>query len=161
LAASRREAEKALAAAPDEPHAHYLLALIARSEGKAEEALPHLQKVLAADPKDLGANVTLGQVELQLRKVEEAAAAFRIALASEPYNVSAAYNLGVALTAPRSASRPRRRWPASRSCATVPTRRRCPRTIWSRDATPRRWPRPAQRPTRSIRRRPRSPSSRS
>ncbi len=98
LAAARREAEKALAAAPDAPHPHYLLALIARSEGRAEDALPHLSKVLAADAKDLGANVTLGQVYLQLRRFEEAAAAFRIALASEPYNVSAAYNLGVALS---------------------------------------------------------------
>jgi cytochrome c-type biogenesis protein CcmH/NrfG len=97
LAACRREAEKALATAPDAPHPHYLLALIARSEGRAEDALPHLSKVLAVDPKDLGANVTLGQVYLQLRRFDEAAAAFRVALASEPYNVSAAYNLGVAL----------------------------------------------------------------
>jgi tetratricopeptide (TPR) repeat protein len=97
LAAARREAEKALAVSPAAPHPHYLLALIARSEGRAEDALPHLRKVLAVDPKDLGANVTLGQVYLQLRRFEEAAAAFRTALASEPYNVSAAYNLGVAL----------------------------------------------------------------
>ena len=94
---AQRAAEKALAGAADAPHPHYLLALVARSEGRAEDAVPHLQKVLAHDPKDLGANVTLGQVYLQLRRFDEAAAAFRIALASEPYNVSAAYNLGVAL----------------------------------------------------------------
>ena len=97
LPAAQKAAEQALAASPDEPHAHYLLGLIDRGDGRAEEALPHLAKVLAADPKDLGANVTMGQVELQLRRFEAAAAAFRTALAAEPYNVSAAYNLGVAL----------------------------------------------------------------
>ena len=97
MQAARQAAEQALAAAPDDPHPHYLLALIARSEGRAEEGLPHLQKVLAADPRDLGANLTLGQVYLQMRRFDDAAASFRVALAAEPYNVSAAYNLGVAL----------------------------------------------------------------
>ena len=96
--AAKRAAEEALRAAPDAPHPNYILALIARTEGRAEEALPYLEKVLAKDPKDLGANVTLGQVYLQMRRFDDAAAAFRLALASEPYNVSAAYNLGVALT---------------------------------------------------------------
>ena len=63
--------------APDAPQPHYILALIARSEGRAEEAVPYLQQVLATDPKDLGANVTLGQVYLQKRQFDEAAAAFR------------------------------------------------------------------------------------
>ncbi|HSD29936.1 MAG TPA: FG-GAP-like repeat-containing protein, partial [Vicinamibacteria bacterium] len=80
------------------PHPNYILALIARSEGRAEEALPYVRKVLEKDPKDLGANVTLGQVYLQMRQFDEAAAAFRVAVAAEPYNVSGAYNLGVALT---------------------------------------------------------------
>jgi cytochrome c-type biogenesis protein CcmH/NrfG len=98
IPAAKRAAEEALQAAPDAPGPNYILALIARSEGRAEDALPYLRKVLDQDPKDLGANVTLGQVYLQTRQFEEAAAAFGIALASEPYNVSAAYNLGVALT---------------------------------------------------------------
>jgi tetratricopeptide (TPR) repeat protein len=97
IPAAKQAAQKALEAAPAAPHPHYLLALVARSEGQAEEALPHLQKVIAVDPADLGANVTLGQVYLQLRRFEDAVAAFRVALAAEPYNVSAAYNLGVAL----------------------------------------------------------------
>ncbi len=97
LPSAKAAALQALASAPDAPHPHYLLALIARSEGQAEEAVPHLQKVLAADPNDLGANVTLGQVYLQLRRFDEAIAAFRLALAAEPYNVSAAYNLAIAL----------------------------------------------------------------
>jgi tetratricopeptide (TPR) repeat protein len=98
IPAAKQAAEEALRAAPDAPGPNYILALIARSEGRAEDALPYVRKVLEKDPKDLGANVTLGQVYLQTRQFEEAAAAFRIALASEPYNVSAAYNLGVALT---------------------------------------------------------------
>jgi tetratricopeptide (TPR) repeat protein len=98
MPAAKKAAEAALEAAPDAPQPNYVLALIARSEGRAEEALPYLAKVLDRDPKDLGANVTLGQVYLQLREYEKAAEAFRVAVAAEPYNVSAAYNLGVALT---------------------------------------------------------------
>ncbi len=98
LPAAKKAAEEALAMAPDAPQPNYILALIARSEGRAEEALPYVRKVLAKDPRDLGANVTLGQVLLQMRQFDEAVAAFRLALEAEPYNVSAAYNLGVALT---------------------------------------------------------------
>jgi cytochrome c-type biogenesis protein CcmH/NrfG len=98
IPAAKQAAEEALRVAPDAPQPNYILALIARSEGRAEEALPYVRKVLEKDPKDLGANVTLGQVYLQTRQFEEAAAAFRVAVAAEPYNVSGAYNLGVALT---------------------------------------------------------------
>jgi Tfp pilus assembly protein PilF len=98
IPAAKQAAEEALRAAPEAPQPNYLLALIARSEGRAEDALPYVRKVLEKDPRDLGANVTLGQVYLQTRQFEEAAAAFRVAVAAEPYNVSAAYNLGVALT---------------------------------------------------------------
>jgi Flp pilus assembly protein TadD len=98
IPAARQAAEEAVRAQPDEPHANYILALIARTEGRAEDAVPFVQKVLAKDPKDLGANVTLGQVYLQMRQYEEAAKVFQVAAEAEPYNVSAAYNLGVALT---------------------------------------------------------------
>jgi tetratricopeptide (TPR) repeat protein len=95
--AARREAEAALPLMPDSPQLNYILGLIARGEGRAEEAAPYLRKVLAMDPKDVGANVTLGQAYLQLRRYDEAVACFRTAVAAEPYNVSAVYNLGVAL----------------------------------------------------------------
>ena len=98
LPGAKREAEAALAVAGDAPQPNYVLGLVARTEGRAEEAVPYLQKVLAADPKDVGANLTLGQVYLQERRFEEAIAAFQTALDAEPYNVSAAYNVGVALT---------------------------------------------------------------
>jgi tetratricopeptide (TPR) repeat protein len=95
--AARREAEAALPAMPDSPQLNYILGLIARGEGRADEAAPYLRKVLAIDPKDVGANVTLGQAYLQLRRYDEAVSCFRTAVAAEPYNVSAVYNLGVAL----------------------------------------------------------------
>jgi Tfp pilus assembly protein PilF len=97
IPAAKEAAEDALKVAPDAPQPNYILAVIARQEGRAEEALPFLRRVLDTDPRDLGANVTLGQVHLQLRQFDEAAEAFRVAIAAEPYNVSAAYNLGVAL----------------------------------------------------------------
>jgi len=98
IPAAKAAAQAALLAVPDAPQPNYLLALVARTEGRAEEAIPYLEKVLAKDPRDLGANVTLGQCYLQMREYEKAAATFRIAADAEPYNVSAAYNLGVALT---------------------------------------------------------------
>jgi Tfp pilus assembly protein PilF len=70
LPAAKKAAEEALAMAPDAPQPNYILALIARSEGRAEEALPYVRKVLAKDPRDLGANVTLGHVLLQMRQFD-------------------------------------------------------------------------------------------
>jgi tetratricopeptide (TPR) repeat protein len=95
--AARREAETALEVDPDSPQLNYVLGLIARGEGRAEEAVPYLEKVIARDPRDLGANLTLGQAYLQMKRFDEAVELFRIGVAAEPYNVSAAYNLGVAL----------------------------------------------------------------
>jgi Flp pilus assembly protein TadD len=95
--AARREAEAALARIPHSPQLNYVLGLIARGEGRAEDAVPYLEKVLARDPRDVGANVALGQAYLQMRRFDEAVEVFRTAALAEPYNVSAAYNLGVAL----------------------------------------------------------------
>ena len=61
IPAAKQAAEEALRAAPEAPQPNYLLALIARSEGRAEDALPYVRKVLEKDPKDLGANVTLAR----------------------------------------------------------------------------------------------------
>jgi len=95
--AARQVAEAALVDQPDSPQLNYILGLIARGEGRAEDAVPYLKKVLAVDPKDVGANLTLGQVYLQLRDYDKAVACFEVATAAEPYNVSAVYNLGVAM----------------------------------------------------------------
>jgi tetratricopeptide (TPR) repeat protein len=95
--AARKEAEAAVALAPDSPQPHYILGLIAKQQGRVEDALASFRRVLRIDPRDVGTNVQIGQLLMQQRKYEEAAAAFRVALAEEPYNGTALYNLGTAL----------------------------------------------------------------
>lgn len=92
-----REAEAAATAAPDAPQPPYILGLIAKQQGRVEDALASFRRVLEADARDVGANVQVGQLLMQQRKFAEATAAFRVALAEEPYNGTALYNLGTAL----------------------------------------------------------------
>jgi tetratricopeptide (TPR) repeat protein len=94
---AQREAQAAMAMAPDAPQPYYILGLIAKSQSRADEALAPFQQVLKLDPNDVGANVNLGQILAQQRKYVEAAARFRVALAAEPYNATAIYSLGQAL----------------------------------------------------------------
>ncbi len=98
MEAAERGALAAIEVAPDAPQAHYVVGLIARQQGKIEEAKAAFQKVLTIDPRDVGALVNLGQVQLRERQYEEAVAAFRAAAAAEPYNRTAVYNLGIALS---------------------------------------------------------------
>jgi hypothetical protein len=95
--AARTEAEAAAAASPDAPQPQYILGLIAKQQGRAEDALASFARVLKIDPRDVGANVQTGQLLSQQRKYEEATAAYRIALEEEPYNGTALYNLGTVL----------------------------------------------------------------
>ncbi len=95
--AARVEAEAAAASSPDAPQPQYILGLIAKQQGRAEDALASFGRVLRVDPRDVGTNVQVGQLLSQQRKYEEAAAAFRIALEEEPYNGTALYNLGTVL----------------------------------------------------------------
>jgi len=95
--AARREAETAAAQAPGAPQPHYILGLVAKQQGRVEDALASFRRVLRIDPRDVGTNVQVGQLLMQQRKYDEAVAAFRIALADEPYNGTALYNLGTAL----------------------------------------------------------------
>jgi Tfp pilus assembly protein PilF len=91
------EAETAAKAAPDAPQPQYILGLIAKQQGRPEDALASFRRVLAIDPRDVGANVQVGQLLAQQRKYEEAEASFQTALKEEPYNGTALYNLGTAL----------------------------------------------------------------
>ena len=144
--AAKQAAQKALEAAPAAPHPNYLLALVARSEGQAEQALPHLQQVLAVDPdgprgerharpgvpaaapvRGRGGGVPRGARRRALQRERR--------LQPRPWRS----------TARTGATRASRRWRASSSCATARTRRRSARTTSSRDATPRPSPRPAPR----------------
>jgi tetratricopeptide (TPR) repeat protein len=94
---ARGEAEAAAAFAPDAPQPQYVLGLIAKQQGRIEDALASFGRVLRIDPRDVGANVQTGQLLAQQRKYDEAAAAFRLALEEEPYNGTALYSLGTAL----------------------------------------------------------------
>jgi tetratricopeptide (TPR) repeat protein len=95
---AKREAQKVLDQDQDEPHAHYILALIARAENRLQDATGEFQQVLKRDPTDVGAQVNLGQLFVQERKYNDAISAFRGAIETEPYNLTALYNLGLLLT---------------------------------------------------------------
>ena len=103
LVGAQREAQAAIALAPNAPQPHYILGLIAKTQARSEDAIGPFQQVLKFDPNDVGANVNLGQIYSQQRKYVEAIAAFRTAVAAEPYNATALYNLGTTLI--RSAQR--------------------------------------------------------
>src|SRR5215471_16698052 len=77
LPAAQREAQAAIAMAPNAPQPHYILGLIAKSQARMEDAVGPFQQVLKLDPNDVGANVNLGQIYSQQRKYPEAIAAFR------------------------------------------------------------------------------------
>jgi tetratricopeptide (TPR) repeat protein len=94
---ARGEAEAAAEFAPDAPQPHYILGLIAKQQGRVEDALASFARVLKIDPRDVGANVQAGQLLAQERKYDESTAAFRVALEEEPYNGTALYSLGTAL----------------------------------------------------------------
>ncbi len=97
LPGAQREAQAAIGLAPDAPQPHYILGLIAKSQGRAEDAIAAFQRVLKIDARDPGANINLGQVYAQQRKSTEAIAVFNVALDAEPYNTTALYNLGQVL----------------------------------------------------------------
>jgi Tfp pilus assembly protein PilF len=97
LPGSQREAQAAIALAPNAPQPHYILGLIAKTQARPEDAVAPFQQVLKIDPNDVGANVNLGQIYTTQRKFTEAIALFRVAIAAEPYNATALYNLGTAL----------------------------------------------------------------
>jgi Tfp pilus assembly protein PilF len=98
LAGAAREAQTVLQQQADEPHAHYVLGLIARSENRVDDGIAELKRVLDKDARDVGALVNLGQLLMQRREYAEAVALFRRAAEQEPFHVTATYNLAVALT---------------------------------------------------------------
>jgi len=97
LPGAQREMQTALALTPASPQPHYILALIAKTQNRTDDAIAAFQRVIKIDPNDTGTNINLGQLYAQQRKYAEAIAVLRTALASEPYNATALYNLGTSL----------------------------------------------------------------
>src|SRR6266849_6352967 len=52
LPGAQREAQNAITLAPDMPHPHYLLGLIAKQQNRADDAIAAFQRVLKIDPGD-------------------------------------------------------------------------------------------------------------
>jgi tetratricopeptide (TPR) repeat protein len=80
------------------PQAHYVAGLVARAQGRLDDAKAAFRRVLQIDASDAGSRVQLGQILLQERNYADAAATFRDAIAAEPFNATAAYGLATALT---------------------------------------------------------------
>jgi tetratricopeptide (TPR) repeat protein len=97
---SRSAVEEARAGAklaPDNPTAHYALAVALRNEKLYDEALAEFNKVLSIDPRDSATNIQIGQLHAQKQQYPQAIAAFQRAIESEPYNATAVYSLAQAL----------------------------------------------------------------
>src|SRR5688500_876308 len=97
LTGAQRELQSVVSIVPDAPQPRYVLALIARTQNRPEDAIAGFRYVLKIDTADVGANVNLGQLYAQQRKYTDAIAVLRTALIAEPYNNTALYNLGTAL----------------------------------------------------------------
>src|SRR5438093_3690068 len=65
---AQREAQAAIALAPNAPQPYYILGLIAKSQARMDDAIGPFQQVLKIDATDVGANVNLGQIYSQQRK---------------------------------------------------------------------------------------------
>jgi tetratricopeptide (TPR) repeat protein len=95
--AAVEEARAGVKLAPDNPNAHYALAVALRNEKLYDEALAEFNKVLSIDPRDSATNIQIGQLHAQKQQYPQAIAAFRRAIESEPYNATAVYSLAQAL----------------------------------------------------------------
>src|ERR1041385_7839035 len=65
LVGAHRDAQAAIALAPNAPQPHYILGLIAKTQARSEDAIGPFQQVLKFDPNDVGATVNLGQIYSQ------------------------------------------------------------------------------------------------
>src|SRR5215204_3991916 len=65
LPGAQREAQSAIALAPNAPQPHYILGLLAKNQSRSEEATQAFLQVLKIDPNDVGANINLGQIYSQ------------------------------------------------------------------------------------------------
>jgi tetratricopeptide (TPR) repeat protein len=84
--------------APDDPEAHYNLAIVLVALERLDDAIVHYRRAIALKPNHAKAYSNLGAA-LRLRgRLDDAEAACRRALALDPYAASAHVNLGTVLT---------------------------------------------------------------
>src|SRR2546430_10525961 len=96
LEAAEREARAAMELMPAALQPPYILGLVARATGRADEAAARFRAVLALDKGDPGAKIQLGQVRLDERQFPEAIPLFEEASRAEPFNATPAYGLATA-----------------------------------------------------------------
>ncbi|TSC78899.1 MAG: hypothetical protein G01um101425_907 [Candidatus Peregrinibacteria bacterium Gr01-1014_25] len=89
----------AIAAEPQNPEPHFVLAEMLLNQGKRTEAIAELREVLRINPSHTPAMNNIAALLIQEGKFEEAAAMFKELLAVNPYYSDAHFNYAVALLA--------------------------------------------------------------
>lgn len=96
-------AQRAVALAPYDAHAHSLLAQeLSHRLGRRREAMRSAQEALRLAPDDPDVLLTVGNVQLALGKAKQAERAYRAVLAQEPENAIALHNLSLCHSARRN-----------------------------------------------------------
>ena len=91
------EASKAAEAAPDSPHAHYLVALNARQSNDLPLARASFERVHQLDPTDTATRIHLARLCMEAQEFPRALELLTDAAEREPFNTTAVYNLGMTL----------------------------------------------------------------
>lgn len=91
-------AEVRLAAAPESPIAHMLMAHALRQLGRSTEAVPHAERAAKAAPNNVEAQNMLGLALRESGQLDRAIGAFQAAVAADATALEPRLNLGTALT---------------------------------------------------------------
>lgn len=91
-------AQQVLAAAPNDPNALHIRALVCASDGRHSEAETYFRQSLSFDPREVATLINFGMSLLLTGRTEEAIALFRRAVDIDPGSVSGHVQLGRALT---------------------------------------------------------------
>jgi tetratricopeptide (TPR) repeat protein len=86
---ARQQFEDVLRIAPENPNAHYNLALLFANDNLHQEAISHLQLVLKSNPNDSGARFLLAREYLKSERLEEALDEFSRVWRANPKNEDA------------------------------------------------------------------------
>ena len=97
LVKARRWCRSILAASPEHPDGHYLMAQVTLGRGQLESALNHSRRSIAQAPEVAAHHHLCGEILLRLCRFEEAVEALRTALSYDPSLMAVHAKLGVAL----------------------------------------------------------------